>query len=300
MTATINKQPFEQTITPADTGGSAVEFAKGLSGTETQALSRLVGAEQAQAKPLEIFEDLESKAGLPQLRKTSETLSGEISSLEDALKGIRGNVQDTSRQSLLTQGQAERLVESRSQPLREQLATTATAAGRVQSSIDRASQGINTKVGLALQGQEKELEPFRQALELQVSQNARMLTGFTADKQQNLTVLLDKLQAGRQLSIAEFNAANQLASEEKEYEFQKDQLAEQELLRTDIVDVGGRRQLINTQTGEVIQDLGSAKAPGQGSLNIAEILNLARSLGGGQDQFEILSTNRPDLQSRAR
>jgi hypothetical protein len=255
-------------ITLADVGGSALDYANTLNAKDTAAFDAYKMAAGGFQKPLELYNQLEEQAGLPKLKQTATSLQGQIDSIEDTLRRVEGNVGATTRNSLVTEAQRQGIVGERQKPLLENLGVMTTGLGRVQQSIDRAGADIGNKVGLYLQGREQELEPFKMQIQMVADQSARLMTGFTADRQTQLDLLMDKLQRQRQLEDREWDLANQLAQEERSYSQAKDQfIFEQENAQasTEIVTVGGRKKLINKTTGEVIADLGSSSVGGGGS-----------------------------------
>lgn len=267
---TLNKDPFNQTITLQDVGGSALDFSKFLDQGENQAFGDYLAKQQSQEKPLDIFTKLEESAGIPQLKQTSTTLQGQVNDLEDTIKRVEGNVSATTANSYVTEGQRQGMVESRKQPLLERLGEVGTSLGRVQQSIDRAGADVATKTGLVLQGQSMELDPYVKKMDMVSNQAARAMTGFTADRETRLNLLLDKLQAQRQLSLAEYQEASslyrqQLAFENAKAEFDRQQAAQVTGRDTALVDVGGAKRLIDSQTGEIIATYNDVNSGGGGA-----------------------------------
>jgi hypothetical protein len=60
---------------------------------------------------------------------------------------------------------------------------------------------LGTRTDLFLRGQEQELAPFKLQLDYLQDQQAKMITGFTSDKQTNLELSLAKLRRGEQLKL---------------------------------------------------------------------------------------------------
>ena len=196
---------------------SVQDYIKGQFASEDPALTDLVTKMMAREKPLDIYSRLETEAGLPELKGVSSSLSKEIASIEDYLTQIEPDVSARTRESLVTEAQRRGMVAEGRRPFLEKLGTVGTALGRISGRISEAERGIGTKVGLAMQGQQQELEPLQLRYTTMVDRNARMTTGFTADRQTKLDVLFDKLNRQRQLSDMEWQQASQLASEERQY-----------------------------------------------------------------------------------
>jgi len=243
-----------------DVGGSAVDFAKGLNASEDEAFNQYVMSLRAQAKPLDIFTSLEQNAGLPEMRKTATTLRGQVGSIEDLLSQVEGDVSATTRDSLVTEAQRRGMVSAKKEPWIERLNKLATSLGRVEQGISAAGADISQRTGLVLQGQQQELEPYKMKIQVMADRSARLMTGFTSDREANLTILMDKLQRERQLDDREWQEASDLAQSKLEFDQQKELLASK--LETQIVERGGRKVLLNMQTGAVVADLGATGGGG--------------------------------------
>ena len=196
---------------------SALKYAQELGVGEEKAMSDIVMKMRAWEKPLDVYGRLETEAGIPELRVTSTTLAKEIANVEDYLSQIEPDIGARTRESLVTEAQRRGMVAAGRKPYLEKLTKLATGLGRVRGSLSEAMAGVGTKVGLAMRGQEMELEPLKMQYTSLVDRNARMMTGFTADRQTQLDVLFDKLQRERQLADQEWELASQLSREETEY-----------------------------------------------------------------------------------
>lgn len=196
---------------------SVQEYVKSQFAAEDPYLKELVMGMRARQDPLELYSQLEEEAGLPELRRTSTTLSKEIAAMEDYLDQIEPDIAARTRESLVTEAQRRGMVETGREPFLQKLTKLGTAAGRISGRISEAERGIATKAELGLRGEEMALEPLKLQYQVMADRNARMLTGFTADRQTQLDVLFDKLQRQRQLDDREWELANTLASEERSY-----------------------------------------------------------------------------------
>jgi len=196
---------------------SAMDFAKQLGTGEEAVMNKLISTMGGQEKPLDIYGRLETEAGVPELRTASKSLSKEIASIEDYLDIIEPNVSARTRESLVTEAQRSGMVAKEKEPYQEKLTKLGTGLGRVRQSLSETIAGIGTKTGLALQGQQMELEPLKMQYTALVDRNARTMTGFTIDRQTELDILFDKMERQRQLDDMEWQRAGELAGEEREY-----------------------------------------------------------------------------------
>lgn len=168
-------------------------------------------------KPLDIYTRLENEAGVPQLRTTAGNLMKEVSSIEDILSGIEPDVAARTKDSLVTEAMRRGLVQSKSEPWMEKLTKLGTGLGRVMEGLSLARQDIGTKVSLAMQGLEQELKPLEFAYSVKVDRNARLLSGFTDDKETALSTLIANWQRTNEISDRDYQTMQQLASEERSY-----------------------------------------------------------------------------------
>lgn len=185
--------------------------------SEDPYVSAIVNKYQTAEKPLDIYTRLENEAGIPQLKTTASTLMKEVGNVEDILGTIEPDVAARTRESLVTEAQRRGLVQSKQAPWLEKLGKLGTGLGRVMEGLGLARQDVGTKTSLAMEGLQQELKPLEFAYSVKMDRNARSLTGFTTDRQTQLDVLMDKLQRQRTLDDREWEQANKLAAEEREY-----------------------------------------------------------------------------------
>jgi len=146
---------------------------------------------KAQPSALEFMQKTDEQLGIPGQQKIAGTVREQIYSLEDQLKRVAPNVDATTKQSLVTQGQRENMINAAQRPIQENIVTQTTNLGRI-------TEGIT-----ALQ-----------------DRAARLTAGFTADKQTNLELALSKIQRGEQLSDTETAQAFESLQSENEYKRQ--------------------------------------------------------------------------------
>ena len=196
---------------------SVSQYVEGQFASENTALQDLVTQMMGREKPLDIYGRLETEAGLPELRGVSTSLSKEIGAIEDYLDQIEPDVSARTRESLVTESQRRGMVSAGREPFLQKLTKLGTALGRVSGRVSEAERGIATKTELGLRGQEMDIEPLKLRYQVMTDQNARRLTGFTADRQTQLDQLYDKHQLERQLDDRDWQLANSWAQEERSY-----------------------------------------------------------------------------------
>lgn len=179
-----------------------------------------------QPSTVDFMKQTDQELGIPEQQKIAGTVRDQIYSLEDALKRVSPNVDATTKQSLVTQGQRENMINAGQRPIQENLATTTQAYGRI-------SEGIT-----ALQ-----------------DRASRLTAGFSADKESALNLALSKIQRGEQLSdIEKQNAFSSLQSE-NEYKRQV------EMAKTDF---GRQKELVRLNTNENIRQSRATRTGGGG------------------------------------
>lgn len=272
--ASLKGDPVEN-LDLGDIGGSALDFATAQEKPIDQALGEYVMTARSQAKPLDIFNQLEQNAQLPQMRKAADSLRGQVYDLEDAIKGVKKNVAARSTQSIVTNAQQAGMVDADSAPLRENLGTIGTALGRVESAIDKAGSDIATKTGLVLQGNQMELDVFKTQMDAYADRAARLMTGFTTDQQNELTILLEKIHRQQSLTDQETQRAFELSKLEKQYELERNNFKYQQenSSSTQTVSLGNNKTaLIDSKTGKVINTYGGSSSGGSGASSASKYL----------------------------
>jgi len=265
----------------SDIGGSSYDLAKSQGSQVSDAFGKYADYVKGLEQPLDIYNRLEGEAGIPTLRKTATSLSGQVNDLEDTIRRVEGNVSDTSRNSLLTEGQRQNLVTETKRPLTEDLGWLSQSLGRVLQGIQLGTQDINNKTGLAMRGQDRISDVYKQGVDQISQQAAREMTGFTADRQDRLNILLTKLQSQQSLATTEWQEANDLAKEQRGYDFQREEFSKQLSTNTQMVTINGSQKLINPQTGAIIKDLGPSSAPSSGGGSNSGIAQYLQAVNGG-------------------
>lgn len=258
--ATLAGDPIEN-LSLNDVGGSALDFATKLEAPIDKAVQDYVMTARAQEKPLDIYSKLENEAGLPGLRKTSATLQGQVADIEDAIRAVKKNVAARSTQSIVTDAQRAGMETEAKNPLQENLSYLSTGLGRVTSAIQSGESTIATKTGLAMQGQDRELDTYKFQISNLADRAARMMTGFTTDQKNELDILMAKISRAESLTDQETQRAFELSKMEKQFNMEK-QAAEDKFTReppTQTISLGNNKTaLVNSITGKVIQTYGSS------------------------------------------
>lgn len=147
--------------------------------------------------------------------------------------------------------------------------------------FNTAAGNLNTSVGVAQTEYSNLIQPTLIKGNILTDRIARESTGYDTQQQNELDTLLTRYQMGVQMSENEKNRIHELAVNEKAYEFEKQKLASADK-NTEIVTVGGRKKLIDKNTGETISDLGPSSDGSSGSGKTAtNYLNKSATIVGG-------------------
>lgn len=155
-------------------------------------------------------------------------LEMEIGSLGERFAREMGGF--TNNQALVRDLLQSRLGALDSQFGREMQGFTSNQAlqGNVFSNMINNAQGqLGTMLPLYAQEQEQQLRPLDMQINALGDTFARQISGFTADRELQLTALMDKLNRERQLSDRDWELAQQIAAEQRDFERQRQLAAEQ-------------------------------------------------------------------------
>lgn len=205
-------------VNPLPAPPSILEFSDKAYAPADAALKEYVMSLRNQQQPLDVYKQLEDAMGLPSMKKTAGTLREQIGSLEDTIRRVEPNVQATTKESLVTQGQQEGMIAERRRPLMENLGVLGTALGRVTEGISAATADLGTRVSLFMEGQKQALKPFEVQLAAMNDRAARQVTGFSADVENQLSVTMANWERQNELSDQETERAFELLKIEKNYQ----------------------------------------------------------------------------------
>lgn len=250
-------------------GGNVTDFITGtVAPAEDKAFADYALAQRAQAKPLDLYNQFEENAGLPQMRKTASSLRGAIGTVEDAIKQVEPDISLRSRNSLVTEAQRRGMVTAGQQPLLQRLSELSTGLGRVEQGVTAAGADIAQKVGLVMQGQQIDRETFKMNLDMAISRGAQLISGFTSDRAARTEFLMDKLNRQRVLADSEWQELNELKKMKVAHDYEMSRLnkeaentmrlAQFNASQPSFQSVGenSKGYLINPQTGATIKTFG--------------------------------------------
>lgn len=174
---------------------------------------------------------IENELGLPALREQATTQ-------QHLLEDLPGNLENTGRAASVN---ADRLGRA-----------TAIATAKQAPIAQRAIEQAQTAEQLFTQKAQQALVPYQAEIDLMKDRFAREATGFNQDSEDQLNLLLKKMDQQGQLTIAEMQQATQLAELE--------QKNEQFKAGTTQVDVGDRIAILDS-SGREIGSIAKGLAP---------------------------------------
>ena len=166
----------------------------------------------------------ENQLNLRNLREQDLRL-GEVSEdITSSLFGLPEQIAGTTRESLLTESQRGQLLQSKAQPLQENLARISSAQAKTGARLSAAEQQLGLRLGLQQAELDRELLPFEREFTILESQQAREFSGYTFREQAELDRLISNQGTAAGLSNSERTRLNQLAIAEAGFRNALDQI----------------------------------------------------------------------------
>lgn len=188
-----------------------------------------------------VLSGIEQDLNLPGLRETAFTSSEQL----------RTAPERTEKAALGFDVSANQLA-------RQQASETARLAPIAQTAVQQAQFG-EEEFGRRAQ---REMVPYQTEIDMMKDRFARETTGFNLDSENELNLLLAKMQQSGQLQIAEMQRATQLAQIEAQTKDIASNLSP--------IDLGNRIALINPATGQEISSFSKGLTPSRGVGTLAD------------------------------
>lgn len=244
-------------------------FAGKLNQQENNAFTDYLNLVQGQPKSVDFYSQISDQMGIPKLRESASTLQGQIYNTEDLLRRIEPDVSATTRNSMVTEAQRRGIVQSRSEPLQEQLGWLGQSLGRVSDAITKTQDQAILLTNLNSQDQAKVVDAYKTKLDLASRQGDRALQAFSQDINNVLNVTLAKIARGEAVDDREAGFAHDLLMLEKQAEQQMKQLQFQVDNREEqdqgLISVGEGTSLFDPKTGQVMYTAPKTNKPESGA-----------------------------------
>ncbi len=186
------------------------------------------------------------------------TLQANATMLRNTLTNLPGTYSKATTGFDVNANQLARVIGQKSSELAPVVSTAETA-------LSGAQGNLATRMGYEQTDQAKALLPYTTEKDLLTDRLARETTLYTTDNQNELTGLINKINAGITLSEGEKNRAQELAISEKNYELEKQKIAASQTTGTadtSVIEVGKQKYLIDNATGKIISKYGSSSGGG--------------------------------------
>lgn len=206
-----------------------------LKAEEEQIFTSFDTTSKAQKPLTQAYGELEKTQGIPELTGQLNTLRSETAKVKDLIDRLEEDVSSRTEGKLVTEAQKRRMIAAEEAPLRTQLGRLAVGQQEAGEQVRAAYDTLGTKLSVLSADQAKELEPIRIRMAAFGDRAAREITAYSTAKQNELGLLLDKIQGGRQLAQDEWLKASELALNERQFQQQRQLIQEksdQELKNT--------------------------------------------------------------------
>jgi len=178
------------------------------------------GAIAGQTSVPRLIDQYDNRYGVPQLQGQIQQGNEQYDYLGNQIRGVKRDIQQGSQESILTQGQLNRMEQSRQAPLLEQQGILGQNLSRMGQNLSTAQSNSSRMVEAEQTQQAKELQPWLQAFSNENILGSMRMTGWSFENQSELSRLLANQQAGITLSEGEKNRMNQLAMAEQSFQNQ--------------------------------------------------------------------------------
>ena len=174
---------------------------------------------QIQGQPAlqDIYHRLAQQYMIPQLTEQVQTYDTMAAGLANQIAALPGDVSDRTTESLVSDPQRTKMIQTQQQPLMEGL----SAAGNLGSA---ARQGLQTATGqagqmaaLEFQEQDRQLQPWEMQYDMQNVMQSREFSGWSGSMGMELDRLMANQSAGLGWSQGEAERANRLQQIKEEY-----------------------------------------------------------------------------------
>ena len=192
---------------------------------EEEGLLSSFQTKSAGQKPLsQAYQEYSNTAGVSALTGQLGTLRNEVMKVSGLLDQLEGDITSRTEGKLVSEAQRRRMLAAEEEPLRTQMGRLATGQVAAGQQLDTALNQVGTQLSVLNTEQQKELEPIRLRMSAFTDRAAREITAFDKTQESALSLLLDKISAGRTIAQNEWVTASALAAKEKEYVEQRAQL----------------------------------------------------------------------------
>jgi hypothetical protein len=209
-------QNFDFTATPSPLPGQRENYKK-FNADYTNFIN-------AQETPTQIADRYANKYNVPYLQEQQQKNNLMLGALSNQITALPTSINSASGNSMLTQGQKDRLVANQSAPLTQNYNALAQNANNVNQASQQATENVDRAIGFEQADQMKKLAPWLQQYDFDTIANAAENTQWTQTNQWEFNRLIANQQAGVTLSEGEQGRLFELASQEAAFQAALDQI----------------------------------------------------------------------------
>lgn len=161
--------------------------------------------------------NVESGLGIPQMREAFLGATQGAQNYQDLINSLPKTIAETSANSLLNEGQRQRLLGEKLVPLQKGLSTVQGTMSTLGTALGQAQTSAEKMVT-------ERLDPYAKDFDQLTRRLAQEFTGWTTANQMELNRLIQNAQSGLTWTNSEAQRANELALQEMKYKETMDRI----------------------------------------------------------------------------
>jgi hypothetical protein len=173
---------------------------------------------QAQPKLVDVLTKAQQDAGIGDLQNNINLFNSQASGVKTLIDRLNENTGARTMGTNANQAYLDRLRAVEGGSLNTQLSRLTTGLGDVTNAFNTSNANTGQLLSATQADQQTALHPLELQINALSDQFARQITGFTTSSQNELNTLLTKLQNQQTLNNQEWERANALADQERQFQ----------------------------------------------------------------------------------
>lgn len=192
--------------------------------------------------------------GVPQMQNQIQQGNQQYDYLGNQVMNMPKTVAQGSQESIMTQGQKDRVVQSQQAPILQQQGVLGQNLSRMGQNLGTAQTNAGNMINAEQAQQMKMTQPWMQSYNTESVLSTMAMTGWSSQNSMELQRLLANQSAGIQISEGEKNRMNQLAVAENNFEHQLklQQDSAKNSQQNNLMPVGAGTSIFDPSTGRFI------------------------------------------------
>lgn len=190
----------------------------------------------SQPKLVDVLNTAQQNAGIGGLQQGINLFNTQSQDVKGMIDRLGENTKARTMGTNANQAYLDRLRAAEGGGLNTQLSRLTEGLGNVTNAYNTANANTSTLLGATQADQATALKPLELQINATSDRFAREITGFTTTRQNELDVLLTKLNTEQKLRSDEWAAAQQLAESERSYQRQRSLIASEQNQRQSAID----------------------------------------------------------------